>query len=153
MGQFEEKRARIRRRAQQAPWQFSRGLAHVLATVAEPRSDNVAYNAAFDAYVDGHRRQLIREIDEVVASVNKSGGALRLGGQVEDVLDRAAERLQQVAQEQAINDVAQRLGRLVDERRFGVPDLQFNVETTDLTLDVADIPRSTVSDRRVGLWR
>jgi hypothetical protein len=153
LGRFDEKRTRIRRRAQQSPWEFSRGLAHVLATVAEPRSDDVSYDVAFDAYVDGHRQQLINEIGKVVAAVDTSGGALRLGGKVEDVLDRAAERLQQVAREQAIDDVAERLNRLVDERRFGVPDRESVIEAMQFTLDISDIPRSTASDRRVGLWR
>lgn len=153
MGQYDKKRARIRLRAQQPPWDFSPGLAHVLATVAEPRSDDAASNTAFDAYVDAHRSQLVEEIDAVVASVNESDRALKLGGQVENVLDRAAEGLKRVAQKYGIDDVTERLMRLEDERRLGVSDSDHKVEITNFTMDVNEIPRSSVSDRRVGLWR
>jgi hypothetical protein len=153
VGRYNRKRAQIRRGAQQPPWDFSPGLAHVLATVAEPRSDDTSPHVAFDALVIEHRRNLINEIDEVVASANQGSGAFGLGGQVEDVLDRAAERLMQVAREYGADEVTERLRRLEDERRFGVSDVDHTVDATDIALDITEIPRSTVSDRRVGLWR
>lgn len=154
MGHYDRKRARIRLRAQRPPWDFSPGLAHVLATVAEPRSDDAASsNTAFDAYVDAHRSRLVKEIDAVVSSVNESNRALELGGRVEHVLDRAAEGLKRVALKYGIDDVTERLRRLEDERRLGVSDSEHKVEITKFTMDVNEIPRSTVSDRRVGLWR
>lgn len=153
VGRYDKRRANIRRRAQQPPWDFPRGLAHVLATVAEPRSDDAAHNAAFNAYVDEHREQLIKGISAVIPPDNASEPAGEFGGQVEDVLDHAADRLKHVAQEHGIRDVIERLARLEDERRLGLSDAEYTVDDTDLSLDLADIQRSTVSNRRIGLWR
>jgi hypothetical protein len=150
MSRYEGNREQNRARMQGAPLNLSPGLAHVIATVLEPRSDESPSNDQFDALLKDERRQLLWEIDQLIAE-NGEVAPADLGGRIEHIVDTAEARLREAARSTGAEDVLQRLFRLDRERRVGVSRTS-GEPMAGIEIDVAAIPRSS-SGRRVGLWR
>lgn len=154
MGRYEEKRIRMKGSLQSPPFNFPPGLAHVVASVAEPRSDGSNENAMMGKVVEQHRERLISELEEAIPeSSSGETGLRRFGGRVEHVVEQAAERLRLVAEEYGAEEIVERLDKLEQERRFGV-SMSASVRTApEIGIDPEAIPRSSVSGRRIGVWR
>lgn len=152
-GKYEERRARFRTRAQNEPFYFPPGLAHMIATVREPRSDGAPDNPAFDKSLRRHRDQLMADVADVLRAANDAVPVSDLGGAIEDVIDQAAARLRATALEHNALDVVDRLDRLVAERRLGMANVDVVDPGHGVAIQFDEIPRSRVSRRRVGLWR
>lgn len=154
MGGFDDRRARIRSALQLPPFNFPPGLAHVVASVAEPRSDESAEAARLDEIVKEHRERLLAELRTTIPEgpVEKTG--LRAyGGRVEAVVEQAAERLRVVAEQREATEIVERIDRLGHERRSGSSPSESPVNWAEADIDLATLPRSSVSGRRVGVWR
>lgn len=151
-GKYEQRRAQLRAHAQDEPFCCSAGLAHVIATVREPRNDDGHDNPAFNEFLKRHRGQLISDVNEVLRGPHGTVPVSDLGGAIEDVIDRAATRLRAAAVEHEALDVIDRLDRLTVERRLGV-DAHVAGPDYYVAIEFDEILRSRVSGRRVGLWR
>lgn len=154
MARFKDRRARMKLAMQSSPFNFPPGLAHVVASVAEPRSDGFGEDARLDRIVEEHRERLITELENVIPEEAAEDTGLRpYGGRVEDVVEQAAERLRLVAEEHGAEHMVARLDRLEDERRFGISNSESLRSMSEIEIDPDTIPRSSVSGRRVGVWR
>lgn len=151
MGRYDKKRSDIRDVAEAHPFNFPPGLAHVVATVTEPRCDDEPANPALDAVIKRHRLRLWRDLNEVLPKSASGVDISRLGGEVEEVVERAERRLRAELVGLGADAVVERLDRLNDERRLGAPAEEPDA-IPDIDLELDEVPRSS-SGRRVGLWR
>lgn len=155
VGTFQDRRIRMKERLRNPPFSFPPGLAHVVASVAEPRSDESDRNDRVDAIVTEHREQLLNELKGVLSDNPTEKVSMRsFGGRVEHTVEGAAQRLRQAAEEHGAYEIVLRLDRLQQERRLGASDDQGRSgATSKLEIDTEALPRSTTSGRRIGLWR
>lgn len=151
MGRYESNRAENTARLRGEPFCLPHGLAHVVATVLEPRSDAAPANPSFDEALSIEKRRLLREIDLLV-SQNGDIPQAHLGGRIEHLVGQAEMRLRAAAEAAGAEDVVDRLRRLDDERRSGASASIASESGPDLGFDPSEVPRSS-SGRRVGLWR
>lgn len=149
---YEQIRADIRARAQHPPFGFSPGLAHVVATVREPRSDEAARNPDFDRELKQLQSVFRARINDHLPS-DVDASLDHYGGEIEHIADEVAADVSAAARRHGAADVVERLERLRQERRLGICHLEDDAPVTTLSLDLAAVPRSSTSQRRVGLWR
>lgn len=136
------------------PFNFPPGLAHVVASVAEPRSDGSDGNDLLDAIVTDHCKQLLNELKWVLPDNPTDTMSLRsFGGRVEHIVDGASQRLRVAAEAHGAYEIVERLDRLPQERRLGVSNEEESGTISKIDINFHELPRSTTSGRRVGMWR
>lgn len=151
LGRYEKKRSDIRDVAEAPPFNFPPGLAHVVATVSEPRCDDQSPDPELNEIIKDHRRRLWEDLNEILPKKDSGADISRLGGEVEDVVERAARRLRDEVGGHGAHAIVERLDRLADERRLGAPTTAAS-PVGEFQVELDDLPRSS-SGRRVGVWR
>lgn len=151
MRRYEANREENAARFQGDPFRLPRGLAHVVATVLEPRSDNAPRNPRFDEVLAVEKQQLLLAIDLLI-SQNSQIPQAHLGGKIEHLVEQAEARLCAAAEDAGADDVVRRLSQLDEERRSGMSATTAAEPRPVLGFDLSEVPRSS-SGRRVGLWR
>ena len=148
---FDKRRVELRTKFEGLPLKLSPGLAHVVATVLEPRSNGAAKNVAFNEIRRGEAKRLLQGIEDLQGR-NPDIPPEDLGGQIEQLADETEKRLRRAAEQVGATDVVERLRRLDEERRDGVSASEQRPADTP-KVDLSNIPRYADSGRRIGLWR